>query len=102
MPVREIHPARSPEREALVRELLAEWSYPTANPEPVVLEQFGPDHKLVHVYVVWDKWRQLDGVERSEIIMEAAEKRAPREYLNVTIAMGLTPEEADRFGIKWR
>jgi hypothetical protein len=35
--------------------------------------------------------------------MDAAEKiKPPADVSKITIAMGLTPEEADRFGVKWR
>jgi hypothetical protein len=40
---------------------------------------------------------------RGEVIMDAAERIKPiPDVLKITIALGLTPEEADRFGIKWR
>jgi len=57
-----------------------------------------------HIYVVWDEWQELTQTERSEIIMDvvdnlAGEDRLP-ENSPVTVAMGLTAEEAKRMGIK--
>jgi hypothetical protein len=103
MPVRQIAPARSSEHHTLVDELAAEWgAAQSANAEPVILEERERGGRLVHVYVVWSKWRHMDRVERSEIIMEAAEKHLPQDQvLNVSIAMGLTPDEASRFGLKY-
>lgn len=57
----------------------------------------------MHVYVVWSEWAHLGREERGEIIMDAAEKvKLPPDLQRITIAMGLTPDEADRFGIRWR
>lgn len=88
----------------LVDRLAAEWRNPTPNaPEPVILEEANSQGEIVHVYVVWSDWSQLDRVQRGEVIMDAAEKVKPlADVSKITIAMGLTPEEADRFGVKWR
>jgi hypothetical protein len=88
----------------LVDRLADEWRQPNAAAaEPVILEERNGQQELVHVYVVWSDWRQLDRAERGEIIMEAAERVKPlSEVLKITIAMGLTPDEADRFKVDWR
>jgi len=45
----------------------------------------------------------MDREQRGEISMDAAERvKAQDELLKITIAMGLTPDEADRFAIQWR
>lgn len=45
----------------------------------------------------------MDRAERGEVIMEAAETRYGRDELNfLTVAMGLTPDEADQWEIDWR
>lgn len=104
MPVKQIVPSRSVEHDALVSELLAEWKNPNGQAaEPVILEEAGPSRKLSHLYVIWSKWAHVDRVERSEVIMDAAERKlSPPDVLEITIAMGLTAEEADRLGIQWR
>ena len=85
-------------------ELEAEWKNPTIDPSaPVILEQPNPPGPAIHVYVVWPAWQQLDRVTRGEVIMDAAERVKPLdEYLRITQAWGLTPDEADRLKIAWR
>jgi hypothetical protein len=57
-----------------------------------------------HSYVIWDKWRGLSQLDRSEIIMDVAENLSGDKMLPdislITVAMGLTPEEAKRMRIK--
>ena len=103
MPLRQILPGRSQEHAALVGELLAEWNNPTSgSAEPIIVEEKDRSQRLIHVYVVWSKWSHIDRVERSEIIMEAAERRLSQpDLLNITIAMGLTPDEATRLGLRF-
>ena len=102
MPVKSYNPTWSPELSKLVKRLASEWSKPTKAAEPVILEEAsrGP---VVHIYVVWSDWANLTREQRGEIIMDAAERvKSKKQLLQITIAMGLTPEEADRFGVKWR
>ena len=104
MPVKQYQQHQTSEHAALAAALAAEWITPQPNnPEPVILEETVRGQGIAHVYVVWSEWADLDGVERSEIIMEAAEKKfSPDDVLNISIAMGLTPIEADRLHIDWR
>jgi len=103
MPVKQFNPVRSSDHETLVRDLAAEWSRPAGAGEPVILEESDQKNRLVHVYVVWSRWSSVDRVERSEIIMDAAAMKLPQDQvLNITVAMGLTPEEADDSGLPWR
>jgi hypothetical protein len=94
-------PARTTGHEQMVLDLLDEWTQPASpNTEPIIFEEAGQGQRLAHVYVVWSRWADVDRVERSEIIMEAAERKLPAEdVLNITIAMGLTPDEAIRMGM---
>ncbi|HEY8751240.1 MAG TPA: hypothetical protein VIM11_24865 [Tepidisphaeraceae bacterium] len=104
MPVRKFTPTRTLEQNQLVDRLAAEWqSVGSTASEPVIIEE--PDSKgdVIHVYVVWTDWAQLDREKRGDVIMEAAERVKPmNEVLKITIAFGLTPDEADRFNLKWR
>jgi len=104
MPVRRFMPTRSVQQNELIDRLAKEWQFPDATAtEPVILEEQDKKGDLVHVYVVWSDWAQLDREKRGDIIMEAAEHVKPSEQvLNITIALGLTPDEADRFNLKWR
>jgi hypothetical protein len=104
MPVRQFQQRQSSEHEALADELAEEWLAPqSSKSEPVILEQTVPGQGLAHVYVVWGKWAHLDLTKRSEIIMEAAERKFTGEEVDrISLALGLTPEQADRQGIVWR
>jgi hypothetical protein len=103
MPVKQIGPIRYANHDALVRELLEEWNNPNASrAEPIILEESAPGARIAHVYVIWSKWEQMDRVERSEIIMEAAQRRlGPQDLANISIAMGLSAQEAQRLGLKY-
>jgi hypothetical protein len=94
----------SPTARVLVERLTAEWkdTNSTAS-QPIILEERNGSDRPVHVFVVWDEWADLGGVERSEVVMEAFEQRYGRdEALNVTVAMGLTPAEAERLNIPYK
>ena len=104
MPVRPYKTTPPPDQIRLTNALEREWRSP--NPvaqEPVILEEPDAKGNVMHVYVVWSDWVQLNRETRGEIIMDAAERvKSLPEVQNITIAMGLTPDEADRFNIKWR
>lgn len=106
MPVRQISTRRQPTPEAqdLTRRLVDEWRASESNAaQPVILELRRSKDEPMELYVVWDEWTPLDGVERSEIIMDAFEQRYGRdEFTNVTVAMGLTAREADRMGVPYK
>jgi hypothetical protein len=104
MPVKQYNSTRPPDQASLVSRLAQEWQTPNSGAsEPVILEESDAKGKVVHVYVVWSDWSHLRREFRGEVIMDAAERvKLPDEVLNITIAMGLTPSEADSFGIKWR
>lgn len=102
MPVRELKVALVESHQQLVDELSAEWRQTVpSNTEPLVLLERDNQKRIVHIYVIWSKWQGIDRVVRSEIIMESAQKvLGPSEAINVTIAMGLLPDEAKQFGIQ--
>jgi hypothetical protein len=104
MPVKPFGASRPVAWTQLASRLAQEWKSPNPSaPEPVILEDRNAQQDVVHVYVVWSDWSHLDRAQRGEIIMDAAEKVMPlSQVLKIAIAMGLTPDEADRFGIKWR
>ena len=102
MPVFEIGSVgNTNERQQLVRELASEWLKPQPGAvEPQIALERTADGKPLHVYVVWSKWEHIDRVERSEIIMDAAlAVLPPDDTYSITIAMGLTPAEANRMGL---
>ena len=89
---------------ALKDRLLNEWRSPDPNArQPIILEEPARTSEPTHVYVIWDDWSDLDQVERSEIIMDAFEDRYGKDRAcNVTVALGLTPAEAERMGIGYQ
>jgi hypothetical protein len=104
MPVHRYVAKRTPDQSKLLSRLAAEWrSTNSKAKEPVILEEPNRRGEIEHVYVIWNDWAHLDRTTRGEIIMDAAEKVKPQaDVARITIAMGLTPDEADRFGLKWR
>jgi hypothetical protein len=104
MPIRSKRPAfRHPRADDLLRRLVQEWKQPRDDAsEPVIVYEGGTPDRPTHLYVVWSDWGDLNQQERSEIIMEAYEQAKGADAgLHVTVAMGLTPEEAKRMNIDW-
>lgn len=53
-----------------------------------------------HILVIWDAWYALSQQERSQIIMDAFEaSEGNEEALRVSIAMGLTQDDASHLGV---
>ncbi len=104
MPVHRYVAKHPPEQAKLISQLAKEWQSTNSKArEPVILEEANQKGEIDHIYVVWGDWAHLDRAARGEIIMDAAEEVKPKaDVLKITIAMGLTPDEADRFGLKWR
>lgn len=104
MPVKRRLPRSRPENaDELTRLLFTEWVRPKKSGQPLIVIE-GDDNEPLHIYVIWDKWGGLNQTERSEIIMDvvdnlAGDQRLP-ENSPVTVAMGLTTEEAGRMGIR--
>jgi hypothetical protein len=81
---------------------MKEWERPKKEGQPVIVLEGGKGQPR-HIYVIWDEWRGLDQRQRSEVIMDVVEhltgRHALRDLSLVTVAMGLTAEEAKRMGI---
>ncbi len=87
-------------RQTLVDQLVAELAGGRSEPGAVVFEMPVEENQTLHVIVVWSKWEGIPDDDRSSIILEAyaiydatnpgQEPRTPR----ITIAVGVTPEEA--------
>jgi hypothetical protein len=101
MPIREGQSVRPsvPNEEVLRRELTTEIEHPKESGEPeIIIER--PSASTIHLFVVWSKWSELEQIVRSRITLDAfREARGEEEALRVTVAMGLTREEAGRLGI---
>lgn len=88
----------------LQERLTQEWRNPQeGTTEPIIIEEVGPQEFVpAHLYVIWSEWASLEQTERSELITDSCEEVRGRDLaLNVTVAMGLTPEEAQRMGIEY-
>lgn len=104
MPIRKLAKVYRHEQEAdhLLKQLVTEWTHPSPAGFPVIIED-GGGARPIHLYVIWDQWDPLNQIERSEIIMDACEQVFGKDKtLNVTVAMGLTPTEAEGFGISYQ
>ena len=105
MPVKKlVRSGPSPAAQALLNRLVDEWRSPAPGAQqPVIIEEGGAQNQPLHLYVVWDDWAPLGSIERSEVIMDAYEQvRGRGGSPIVTVAMGLTPIEADSIGIRYR
>jgi hypothetical protein len=68
---------------------------------PRIVEADDRISKNMHVYVLWDAWDSVSERERSEIILESYEKsRGTQEMLRISVAMGVTPLDAQRLGLE--
>ncbi len=104
MPVKDMTERQpTPAVAELTRLIVQEWQHPTERPDqPIVLLDRSAPGGARHVFVVWDRWENLEQLQRSEAIMDAAEAVLGKaESLKVTVAMGLTKEEAKRLNIRF-
>jgi hypothetical protein len=100
MPVVTKKQRRTTANQELKDRLVAEWrNLDAQEPKPLIYQEEDDQGVVVHVYVVWDDWGDLDQLERSEIITEAYWEVFDVKGLALTVAMGLTPEEAKRMRI---
>ena len=82
----------------LVNDLARAIRKPDPIHEPYVIRNEVSAGKSVHFLVIWDKWRDLDKQTRSKILLDALEKVDPSTASKVTIALGVTQDEAFRMG----
>jgi hypothetical protein len=66
--------------------------------QPLISENQIAQTKSVHVVVLWDEWKDLSPTERSKIILDAYAVARRLRGSTLTVAMGLTGEEALRMG----
>ena len=87
----------------LENRLAEEWRLPQSSPaEPFIIED--GDHRKgpLSLYVIWNAWRDLDPIERSEIIVNACEQVRGRKFvLQVSSATGLTTVEAEQMHLQY-
>ncbi|MCW5791948.1 MAG: hypothetical protein KIT72_16140 [Polyangiaceae bacterium] len=100
MPIRDsLNRVTEPTEDQLRAELVQELRNPKATGEPDIVLQ-GSTTGGIHVFVIWSQWLGLDQAVRSRIVLDAYEAwKGEQETLRVTVAMGLTPDEAKNLGI---
>ena len=88
----------------LKNELIKEWkNQNSTNDQPVILEEVQQPYPTIHLFVIWDDWKDMEQTERSEIILDAfKEIRGEQKALDVTVSMGLTTNEAQRMKIQYK
>lgn len=89
--------------QGLEQRLAEEWRSPQVpSAEPFIIEDGDLQKGPLSLYVIWNAWRDLDPIERSEIIVNACEKVRGRSFvLQVASATGLTTTEAERLNLKY-
>jgi hypothetical protein len=90
-----------PLKSELVASLKDELLNPQSIGQPIILEDSTPQTISVRVIVVWDRWHDLPGEIRSDIIRNAYVKAAvPKEFIDsMTFTLGVTVPEAAVMGL---
>jgi hypothetical protein len=67
---------------------------------PIVIEEQVQGSDRLHVFAIWDEWREASEEHRSAAILDAYEQARGQEVAaRVAVAMGLTKDEATAMGI---
>ena len=92
--------------EVIAKDLRAEmegreikYKPPGSGPE-IYIEWFEDSNRL-HVHVIWSAWKDVPEIQRPAVILDAFDasgREGDRD--RISVAMGLTPEEADLLGIE--
>lgn len=104
MPFHRTARAKPEEQGALLARLIREFEVdkkgPSDDPEAPDIIAEPADGPIRRLFVVWDAWDRIDQRVRSELITDAyAHVFGLPDAANLTIAMGLSTEEAKRLGI---
>lgn len=83
----------------LVDDLYAILRHPgSSHDEPLIVENQIDQTKSVHVVVIWDRLESMSPADRSKVILDAYAKAKKLRGATITVAMGLTSEQALRMG----
>ena len=84
----------------LARVLKEDKEKGSAGEAEVLIEEIGSFHSL-HVTVIWDEWTGIEPEVRGRIILDAFKEAGREEEMHqITMAMGVTVEEATRLGVR--
>ena len=88
----------------LARRLAEELRNPNAAPEPdlpEVTEEEQTFGRGLHVSVIWEQWKAVPREERGAVILDAYHRAGKEDVARrVTLALGLTADEAKSLGLK--
>lgn len=83
----------------LVKALVKELVSPSGDSQPLILEQHLKAAKSRHVHVIWGEWEGVADDQRSEIIVEAYTQAEGSAAADISLAIGVTPQEALALGL---
>jgi hypothetical protein len=66
--------------------------------QPFLLQDRIPQTRARHVVVIWDRWSAVEKQHRSKVIVDAYEQAGLLGDDTITVAMGITQEEALEMG----
>jgi hypothetical protein len=85
-------------RDTLVGRLAQRVAAQPTLEEPFVLQNRIAQTRTRHVVVIWDAWSDMDRDERAGIILDAYQNAGVLNGDAITVAMGLTQQEAMQLG----
>jgi hypothetical protein len=93
-------PPKPPEHDKLVQRLAQELQAPSAEVQPLILEQPIEATSSRHVHVIWDLWKDLSEEQRWDVIRDAyAAAECAGAVGDITLASGVAPQEAVVLGL---
>ncbi len=104
MPFREVEASPPHQHPDLVKDLAKELATPSnvaGFDVPAIKQEKQRYGDSLHVTVIWNRWNEVpDKAERGAVILEAyRESGRVNDARRITIALGLTSDEADRLKI---
>jgi hypothetical protein len=67
--------------------------------QPIVYEDHFRETGTYHVLVIWDKFKGVSSVNRTNLILDAYERTNPARVPKISVALGMTPSEAIDIGM---
>jgi hypothetical protein len=86
-------------RENLLTLLAAELKNPAPIGQPIILEDYTDQTGTMRVHVIWDRWEECPREMRSDIILNAYLSLAAEARARITLALGVTLDEAVGIGL---
>ena len=82
----------------LVNILINEIRLGSKGTGPKIIEEQVYNSIGIHVYVIWDGWKDIDGDHRFSAILDAYENYFGKRIIkNILVALGLTEKEAKEY-----